>query len=247
MRRLEGRVAVVTGAAQGIGKAVAAAYAQEGAKVALVDMRSDIEDVAGSIDPESCRGYICDVTSRANVAAVSAEISEQLGPIGVLVNNAGVTRPAMMWKMTDEEWDLVLDTHLKGSWYWMQAVIPGMREMGWGRFINTISSAGINGTIGQANYAAAKAGLLALSRSAARELADFGILSNAVAPAAATPMTETIRTDERFKDKYLDKMILHRWAEPEEIAPTYVFLASEESSYMTGQVMSVDGGGTLVR
>ena len=247
MGRLEGRVAVVTGAAQGIGRAVAAAFAREGAKVALIDLLGDVEQVAKDIDAGACRGYVCDVTSRANVEATAAEIQRDLGSIGVLVNNAGVTRPAMLWKMTDEQWDVVLDTHLKGSWYWIQAVIPQMREVGWGRIINTVSSAGINGTIGQANYAAAKAGLLALSRSAARELAGFGVLVNAVAPAAATPMTETIRTDERFRETYLDRMMLRRWAEPEEIAPTYVFLASDEASYMTGQVLSVDGGSTLVR
>lgn len=247
MNRLEGRTAVVTGAGQGIGKAVAEAFAREGAKVALVDLNPDIENIARTIGADACHGYLCDVTSRQAVFSTAQDIKERFGNIGVMVNNAGITRPAMLWKMADDDWDIVIDTHLKGSFLWTQAVIPQMREEGWGRIINTVSSAGINGTVGQANYAAAKAGQLALSRSAARELGRFGILVNAVAPAAATPMTETIRTDERFAEKYLDRMILQRWAEPEEVAPTYVFLASEESSYMTGQVLSVDGGSTLVR
>ena len=246
MGKLQDRVAVVTGAAQGIGLAVATAFAREGASVALVDKSPDISDIAKTVG-DSCRGYICDVSSRSDVESMASDVKLDFGNIGVLVNNAGITRPAMMWKMTDEQWDSVIDVHLKGSWMCIQAVIPQMRETGWGRIINVVSSAGINGTIGQANYAAAKGGLLSLSRSAARELADFGVLVNAVAPAAATPMTKTIRTDERFADKYRERMMLKRWAEPEEIAPTFVYLASEDSSYMTGQVLSVDGGSTLLR
>lgn len=247
MGRLEGRTAVVTGAAQGIGLAVATAYAREGARVALIDMQADVEEIASRIDPVNCRGYVSDVSRREEVDETAAAVQRDLGPIGILVSNAGITRPAMLTKMTDDQWDTVLDVHLKGTFMWMQAVIPQMRELAWGRIITSISSAGINGTIGQANYAAAKAGQLALTRSAARELSRFGVLANAVAPTAATAMTETIRTDERFVEQYLDRKIIRRWAEPEEIAPTYVFLASEESSYMTGQVLSVDGGSTLVR
>ena len=122
-----------------------------------------------------------------------------------------------------------------------------MREAKRGHVIFTTSGAGLIGSVGQINYAVAKAGLLGMTRSAARELAPFNIIVNAVAPAAATPMTETIRTDERFKELYLDGIPLHRWAEPEEIAGTYVFLASDDASYLTGQVVSVDGGRTMVR
>jgi 3-oxoacyl-[acyl-carrier protein] reductase len=141
----------------------------------------------------------------------------------------------------------VLNIHVNGSFYWMQAVVPAMREAKRGWLIFSTSSAGIQGTIGQINYAVAKSGLLAMMRSAARELAPYNIISNAVAPAAATPMTETIRTDERFKGTYLDTIPLGRWAEPEEIAGAYTFLASADTSYMTGQVLSVDGGRLMMR
>ncbi len=246
MGKLNGRVAVVTGAGQGIGLAVAKAYANEGAKVALVDKRPEIIEIAAGLG-QGYKGYVCDVSQRADVESLMHDVQLDLGSIGVLVNNAGITRPAMLWKMTDEQWDSVINVHLKGTWLCTQTVIPQMREAGWGRIINVTSSAGINGTIGQANYAAAKGGILALTRSAARELAGFGIIVNAIAPAAATPMTEKIRSDERFAEPYLERMMIKRWAEPEEIAPTFVFLASEDTSYMTGQVLSVDGGSVVVR
>jgi 3-oxoacyl-[acyl-carrier protein] reductase len=153
----------------------------------------------------------------------------------------------MLWKMTDEDWDKVLDVHQKGSLYWMQAVVGHMREIRGGNIIFTTSAAGLNGTVGQINYSVAKAGLLGMTRSAARELAPYNVIVNAVSPAAATPMTATIRTDERFKDKYLESIPLDRWAEPDEIAGTYVFLGSDDASYLTGQVISVDGGRTIVR
>jgi len=246
MGKLDGRVAVVTGAGQGIGLAVAKAYAAEGAKVALVDKRPEITETAAGLG-EACKGYVCDVSQRAEVESLMHDVQLDLGTIGILVNNAGITRPAMMWKMTDEQWDAVINVHLKGTFLCSQTVIEQMRGAGWGRIINVASSAGLNGSIGQVNYASAKGGILAFTRSAARELAGFGIIVNAIAPAAATPMTEKIRTDERFADTYLERIMLKRWAEPEEIAPTFVFLASEDTSYMTGQVLSVDGGSVVVR
>lgn len=249
--KLEDRVAVVTGAGQGIGKAIAIRYAQEGAKVAVVDVNP--ETTQAVVDEITAAGgtaiaVLCDVSNRDAVFGAASEIVEKLGAqISILVSNAGVTRPAMLWKMTDEEWRTVLGTHVDGSFYWLQAVVPAMREAKRGHVIFTTSGAGLIGSVGQINYAVAKAGLLGMTRSAARELAPFNIIVNAVAPAAATPMTETIRTDERFKELYLDGIPLHRWAEPEEIAGTYVFLASDDASYLTGQVLSVDGGRTMVR
>lgn len=247
---LQDRVAVVTGAGQGIGRAIAERYAAEGAKVAVVDIDGTrAAEVADAIVASggSALAVVCDVAERASVEEAARQVAEELGTITILVNNAGVTRPAMLWKMTDEQWDIVMATHVNGSFYWLQAVTPGMREAKQGNIIFSSSAAGLNGTVGQINYATAKAALLGMARAAARELASAGVVVNAVAPAAATPMTETIRTDERFKDKYLESIPLARWAEPEEIASTYLFLASSDASYITGQTLSVDGGRVMMR
>jgi 3-oxoacyl-[acyl-carrier protein] reductase len=246
MGRLDGEVAIVTGANQGLGLTISKLFVSEGAKVALVDANPAVAETAAGIG-ENAKGFEGDVRSSESIAVTLEGAKSLLGTPTILVNNAGITRPAMLTKMTEEQWDLVLDTHLRGSFLWTQAVIPGMREKEHGRLIFSVSSAGINGTVGQANYAAAKSGMLGLMRSAARELGRYGILSNAVAPAAITPMTETVRTDPRFAEQYRVARVLGRWAEAEEVAPVYLFLASSESSYVTGQVISADGGGVFVR
>ena len=186
-----------------------------------------------------------DVSQRAEVDVMVAAALERFGRIDILVNNAGIIRPAMLHKMTAAQWDAVLGVHLSGSFNCLQAVAPVMMEQRYGRILNVTSTAGVLGTIGQINYSAAKAGIVGLTMSAARELAQYGITLNAIAPGAATPMTETIRTDDRFREKYLARIPLGRWAEPKEIAPVFVFFASDGASYVTGQVVAADGGMTI--
>jgi 3-oxoacyl-[acyl-carrier protein] reductase len=236
MGRFDGRVAVVTGAGAGIGAAVARRLASEGAAVTVIDRDGDaaraVADEIGGI------GAAADVSSRDDVRAAL----EGLETIHIVVNNAGISRPAMFAKMDEDRFRAVLDVHLMGTYHVSQEALPHLATDGRGRIINSTSAAGLVGTIGQANYAAAKAGIVGLTKALAKELARKAITVNAVAPLAATAMTETVRTDPRFAERQLERIPLGRWAEPDEIAGAFAFLASDDAAYITGQVLCVDGG-----
>lgn len=246
--QLTDEVAVVTGAGQGIGAAIARAYAREGARVALLDRNGE---AAAALTAELvARGaeaiaLTCDVASRDDVGAAITAVLTRWGRVDILVNNAGIIRPGMLESLHPDQWRAVLDVHVDGAFWCLQAVVGGMMERRHGRVINVTSAAGLLGTIGQINYSAAKAAVAGMTRSAARELGRYGITVNAIAPAAATPMTEVIRTDPRFRDRYLEKIPLGRWPEPDEVAPAFVFLASRGAACITGQILAVDGGMTI--
>ncbi|WP_028652688.1 SDR family NAD(P)-dependent oxidoreductase [Nocardioides halotolerans] len=246
MFSLAGRSALVTGAGAGVGAAVAKAYSAAGAAVLVTDVDKDaaaavaaeITDTGGRA--ESCALDVRDADQAAQAAEQAARLAD--GVLNVVVNNAGVIAPAMFHKMSPESFQLVLGVHVGGTFTVTQAALPYLPEDGTGRVINVTSAAGLVGTIGQVNYGAAKAGIIGLTKSLAKELAKRHVTCNAVAPLAATAMTENIRNNEKLAEMTLARIPLGRWADPDEIAATFVFFASDAAAYITGQVLPVDGG-----
>jgi len=244
--RLKDKVAIVTGAGSGIGRATAERFAREGASVVLADVALErAESVAKELADAPGRALArrVDIASRASVGSLVAEVLSELGRIDVLINNAGITRDAFAKKMSEEDWDAVVGVNLKGTFLCCQAVIPSMIERESGRIVNTASVA-IRGNMGQANYSAAKAGIVGLTRTLALELARHRITVNCVAPGATnTPMVAAIPPE--ILDKLKNRIPLKRLAEPSDIASLHLFLASDEAAYVTGQVVYCDGGLTL--
>ena len=245
--KLEGKKAIITGASRGIGRAVALMFAKQGADILVNDLV--VDDAAKQTVAEIEKLGRKAIAVAANVADYKSaqdmvhECVKRLGGVDILVNNAGISRPSMMLKMKEEDWDLVMDVNLKAAFNTTQAAGAYMKEQKYGKIINVISTAGIFGTIGQINYASAKAGIIGFTKSASRELGRYGVNVNVVCPGITkTEMTGKLQSDEKLRKIYEGRIQLGRFAEPEEIAPAFLFLASDDASYITGQVLGVDGG-----
>lgn len=245
MKLLEGKTALITGAARGIGKSLALKFAAEGANIAFTDL---VIDENGKKTEEEIaaygvkvKGYASNAADYAQTETVVAEVVKDFGRIDILVNNAGITKDGLMLRMTEQQWDAVIAVNLKSAFNFIHAVLPVMMRQRGGSIINMASVVGVHGNAGQANYAASKAGLIALAKSIAQEVGSRGIRANAIAPGfIETAMTAAL--PDNVREEWCKKIPLRRGGQVEDIANVATFLASDMSGYVTGQVIQVDGG-----
>ncbi len=245
MGLLTGKTALVTGAARGIGKAIALKFAAEGANVAFTDLVIDENGQATEAEIAAlgvkAKGYASNAADFAQTAQVVAQVKEDFGSIDILVNNAGITKDGLMLRMTEQQWDAVIGVNLKSAFNFIHACVPIMMRQKGGSIINMASVVGVHGNAGQANYAASKAGMIALAKSVAQEMGPKGIRANAIAPGfVETAMTAAL--PDAVREEWKKKIPLRRGGQVEDIANTALYLASDMSSYVSGQVIQVDGG-----
>jgi len=245
MGLLEGKTALITGASRGIGKAIALKFASEGANIAITNIIEDVEFCHVCDECEklgaTVRRYISNVADHSDSQRVTEEVLKDFGTIDILVNNAGITRDTLLMIMTEEHWDQVLEINLKGVFNLTKAVIKPMMKQRKGTIINMSSVVGISGNAGQSNYSASKAGMIGFTKSVARELGTRNIRCNAIAPGfILTEMTDKLKDE--VKKEWAEKIPLKRGGTPEDVANTALFLASDMSAYITGQVIQVCGG-----
>ena len=245
MKLLEGKTALITGAARGIGKALALRFAAEGANIAFTDLA--IDEIGKQTEQEiaaigvKAKGYASNAADFVQTKDVVAQIHNDFGSIDILVNNAGITKDGLMLRMTEQQWDAVINVNLKSAFNFINAVLPIMMRQRKGSIINMSSVVGVHGNAGQANYAASKAGLIALAKSIAQEVGSRGIRANAIAPGfIETAMTAAL--PEEVRKEWVTRIPLRRGGTVDDIANVATFLASDMSAYVTGQVIQVDGG-----
>lgn len=241
MNRFEGKVALITGGTRGIGRACAALFAREGAQVALCGRAAETAGQTAAALEGVVRGYACDIANAAEVDALIKRIAEDLGPIHILVNNAGITRDGLLPRMKDDDWAAVLATNLNGAFHACRAAARGMLKQRYGRIVNISSIVGLHGQAGQTNYSAAKAAIIGFTKAYAQEVGSRNITVNAVAP-GYVPTEMTASLSEEAVRAIIERVPLGRPGTPADIAETVAFLASDAAAYITGEVIRVDGG-----
>lgn len=247
MGKLEGKNAVVTGGGRGVGRAISLAFAQEGANVVVnyAGNQKAADEVVGMIQAMGRKAVAVkgDVGQEEDAKRIVDACVENFGSIHILINNAGISKPSMLHKLSVDLWDEVVNVQMRGPWLTIKAASKYFMEQKYGRIVNVTSVAGLVGTIGQIHYAAAKGGVVTLTKSAARELARYNVTANVISLGiVTTEMTTTLQQDEKMREIYMRRILLNKYAEPEDVSPAFVFLASDDARYITGQVLPVDGG-----